>query len=718
MLAQLDARFVFGRIASMVILSCLLIGVHCAAAEFHVRADAASGGDGSAEAPFRTIQQACDSIAAMPTLQRQRQGVTVWIGGGIHRIDSPIRLGAEHSGALDHPVRFAAMPGEQPVISGGVPIGSQAGQSWRRHDDKRWVVDLPKRADGSPWRFRQLYVNGQRRYRARTPDEGFYRVAACPEGTPKSVHYHTDCKTFQFHPGDLRSDWKNLQDVEVIVYHFWTDSHLPIATIDDQTNTVTFAHRAGKVFTNDFSEEGARYVVENVFEALDQPGEWYLDSTQQRLYYYPHADEDMTKANVVAPLASQMVVIDGDVQSQRFAEHIRLEGLTFRYCCFDFPPGNSNDQQGSASIPAAVEFNAAHDCVLDHCRFHDLGTFAIDIKDGCVGNQVTHCDFSDLSAGGIRIGGGDEKAPPWYRTENNVVSDNRLVGYGIDFPSAVGILLTDTSGNRVAHNEISGGEYTGVSVGWTWGYGRSISRDNQIEDNHIHDIGGMLSDLGGIYTLGVSPGTVLRGNHIHDIDANGYGGWGIYHDEGSTHILVENNLVHDTKFSAFNIHFAKEVTVRNNIFALGELEQLSRSRVEPHVSVYFENNIVYWTEGKLFSKNWSDQEYSFYLHPKNSSGTAQRTETSVFDWNLYFNPNATANDALWDGGSLAQWQQRGKDRNGAFADPGFADPKNGDFTMSPTSPALKLGFRPWDVSTAGPRGDVGPPVIDATDDQR
>ena len=69
--------------------------------------------------------------------------------------------------------------------------------------------------------------------------------------------------------------------------------------------------------------------------------------------------------------------------------------------------------------------------------------------------------------------------------------------------------------------------------------------------------------------LGVSPGTVLRNNHIHHVTANHYGGWGIYHDEGSTHLLVENNVVHHTKFAPFNIHYSKEVTVRNNIFAFG-----------------------------------------------------------------------------------------------------------------------------------------------------
>ena len=193
--------------------------------------------------------------------------------------------------------------------------------------------------------------------------------------------------------------------------------------------------------------------------------------------------------------------------------------------------------------------------------------------------------------------------------------------------------------------------------------------------------------------------------------ANHYGGWGIYLDEGSTHLLVENNVVHDTKFAPFNIHFAKEVTVRNNIFALGKLEQVSRGRVEPHKSVYFENNIVYWREGELFSKNWKDVPYNFYATPPKGKSKGTNTVTSTFDcdWNLYFNPAQKleevkfTKDANW-----AEWRKRGKDAHSKYADPLFVAPEQGDFTLKPGSPALVLGFQPIDSSRIGPRIKTGP----------
>ena len=195
---------------------------------------------------------------------------------------------------------------------------------------------------------------------------------------------------------------------------------------------------------------------------------------------------------------------------------------------------------------------------------------------------------------------------PLLRTGQNVVSDNSIHHFGEVYPSGVGVLLMHTNGNTVTHNNIHHCYYTGISIGWEWGYQRSVSRDNVIEYNHIHHIGqGLLSDMGAIYTLGVSPGTIIRNNLIHDVDANKYGGWGIYNDEGSTHILVENNIVYNTKFSGYNIHYAKEITVRNNIFAFGRINMLSRSRIEPHKSLYFENNIVYWNQGVLMTNKWT-----------------------------------------------------------------------------------------------------------------
>lgn len=664
---------------------------------FYVAPNGAATANGtSAATPFASLEAAQQAIRQLRQAGKLTKPVTVNIRRGIYSIQEPIVFNKEDSGPKNNPITYQAYQNEEVIISGGKTI-----TGWKRYKNGLWMTNIPEVKKGL-WSFRQLYVNGVSRQRARTPDSGFLRVKGFPDGGPE-VHYHTDCQRFEYAGEDLNPRWTNLTDVEVIVYHFWTDSHLPVKSIDPKSRIVTFQHKAGKVFTDDFSKAGARYVVDNLWEGLDAPGEWYLNKKTGNLYYYPLSGEDLSRAEIIAPLAPELLRLEGKPAEGKPVANLHFKGLTFQYVNFDLPPGNSNDQQGSASVPAAITLTGAQNCTFEQCRIQNTGTFAIDILNGSQHNQIKQCDLGYLGAGGIRLNGGTEKEHPLLRTAYNEITDNMLHHYGEVFPSAVGILLMNASNNQVAHNEIHHGWYTGISTGWVWGYRRSVSTHNIIEYNHIHDIGqtGLLSDMGGIYTLGVSPGTIIRNNIIHDINANHYGGWGMYHDEGSTHLLVENNIVYNTKFAPFNIHFSKEVTVRNNIFALGKLEQLSRGRVEPHKSVFFENNIIYWKEGELLSKKWQDQPYRFHLSALKEP--QEITSTFDMDYNLYYNPVASIDGIKFNGQSWTEWQQRGKDTHSLYTDPLFVDAAAFDFRLRPESPALKLGFQPIDATKVGVR---------------
>lgn len=315
-----------------------LVSTAAFATDFHMAPNGNDANPGTQAKPFATLERARDAIRELKQAGPLKEPVTVRLGGGRYALAREVRFGPEDSGTAACPITYTAAGPEPVVLDGGRGI-----TGWQKHDAKLWVATVPDVAGGA-WRFRQLYLNGRQRVRARTPNEGFLRVAGCPEGTPKTANYHKDCQTFQFKPGDIHADWTNLSDVEVIVYHFWTDSHLPIKSVDTESNLVTFAHKAGKTFTDDFSEDGARYIVENVFEGLDAPGEWYLNRHTGQLFYYPLPGEDLAKAEVVAPFASAHLRLEGKPAERRYVEHVRFRNLSFAYSNFAFNPTKKRDE--------------------------------------------------------------------------------------------------------------------------------------------------------------------------------------------------------------------------------------------------------------------------------------------------------------------------------------------------------------------------------------
>jgi hypothetical protein len=402
-------------------------------------------------------------------------------------------------------------------------------------------------------------------------------------------------------------------------------------------------------------------------------------------------------AEIVAPRLRHLVRFSCGNEPDSGVRHVRFKGLRFAHSNWNLPLEGYTFPQAEVILSGAVTAEGARHCAFIGCSVEHTGEYAFDLGAGCRDVQIENCELTDLGAGGVLIGtktGGHMGAAAPNRTGSEwvpthiTVRDCLIAHGGRLHMAGVGVGITHANRCLIDHNSILDFTYTGVTVGWNWGFGHSDSHHNVVSNNHIHHIGqGVLSDLGGIYTLGVSPGTALLGNRIHDIDRLKYGGWGIYHDSGSSHILSRNNLVYDTRDGAFMQGRGRDNRQINNIFAFGDEAQLSLYNSTEDAAATLERNIILWTDATLLSRPWINGK-----HRMNA--------------NLYYR---TDQPATFAEKSLDQWRaETGQDIDSIVADPQFVDPQHGDFHLKPSSPAFAVGFRPFDYTDTGRRTGADP----------
>jgi len=644
---------------------------------------------GRTDGPLATLAAARDAIRAARARGAGTGPVTVMVRGGTYRLTEPVAFEPQDSGSAEAPVVYCAYRDEVPVFSGG-----RALTGWQQERVDRWYVEVPEVTNGA-LQFRQLFVNGRRRPRARWPLEGMLTIegAASPTST-WAAHLDptqdTDLarRAFQFREGDLRSEWAQLADVEVVVLQYWMEARLRIAALDVAQRSVLFTGGSWRPLTWSFG-----YYVDNVPGGLDQPGAWYLDRAAGRLVYHPLPGEDPATLEAVVPVAEQLVRFEGDPARGELVQYVELRGLSFEHTAWDLPPEGYAYTQAELGAPVAIRAEGAQHCRLEDCRLAHLGGWGVWFGRGCQDNALVGNEVSDVGAGCIKVGEPEAAAQDAEEACRNTIADNHLADGSAVYLGSPAVWIGQSGGNIVSHNEISGAFQWAISVGWNWDYfPLNRSRDNLIEQNHIHDLGtGVLGTHGAIYALGTSPGTVIRGNYIHDVFANEHwgAGEGIILDNGCAGILVEDNVVSRAAAGGWGCNFnCFGNLILHNIWAYGRKFQLTRygdapsGETRPNGEV-FARNIVLWSEGPLFNEqDW----WSF---------------ATLWDYNLYYDTSGRPVTFLKY--SLPEWQAKGLDRHSVVADPQFVDAEHGDFTLCPGSPALALGFRPIDLSQVGPR---------------
>ncbi|MRY74768.1 right-handed parallel beta-helix repeat-containing protein [Parabacteroides distasonis] len=644
---------------------------------------------GSKDKPLATLEGVRDRIRKMRKEKSFTDTLFVEIQSGTYYITHAFQLTEDDSGTLSAPIVFLGDKNNKPIVCGG-----RKTVRFEEVTDSLWRAFIPEVADLGFY-FEQLYINGERRFRAQTPNRGTFMFPKRVEetvldslsGKPAFASQKLVVKTEDYSIlNTIRQS--DLNDVLIVANHKWDNSRKRIQYINALDSFIFFG---GSVmpFWN-MIDGKSRYVIENYRNALEQPGEWFLQRDGY-LYYMPLQGETIENTECMYPVSEKLLCITGSEGKQ--VSSIRFENICFEGAAYCTPPSGNDPSQAAAIVDAAIMLDNARNIEFVNCDIAHIGQHAIWFRKNCSYSRVEHCHLYDLGGGGVKIGDytlSQIDQDGFAATHHITIHNNIIQHGGYIFPNAVGVIIFHGSDNEITHNDIADFRYTGVSVGWVWGYAPSPSKRNKIEFNHIHHLGwGELCDMGGVYTLGASEGTIVSNNIIHDIYSFFYGGWGLYTDEGSYGIRMENNLVYCCKNAGFHQHYGKDNIIRNNIFAFNKLSQLQLTKVEDHLSFSFVNNIIYFEEGLLYM----DMIKGAWLNAQ-----------TVIDSNCFWDVRTINPNFL--GYNFNEWKRLGKDKHSIVADPAFVNPKGFDFRFRNMDVVKKIGFKPFDYSRAGVYGDL------------
>lgn len=524
-----------------------------------------------------TIERALQQ-ARLQKIHYQTDRSVLRLKPGIYRLSQPIIIRPED----EHTTIIA--DGDV-TISGGVLI-----KGWKRQG-KIWVADVPE-LNGRPIEFRQLWVNGKKAIRARDVND-FEQM--------NKILSMDKAKETLYVPTTAVKSILHEKRAEMVLHEMWCIANLRIkgiqlmgdsaaVTFHNPESHVHFMHPWPSPMVTADGKHNSAFYLTNARSLLNEPGEWFLDIDNHKIYYYPRAHEDMRTAEVEAPALETLLKVEGT--PDRMVRHVQIEGISFSHTTWlrpslkghaplqagmymieaykirpqlSRPNGDHKlDNQGWVGRPeAAVSVNGGEGIIFKNCQFEHLGATALDYHIYIKGGSIDHCTFRDIGGTAILAGSFGSEAHEAHlpfdpndrrmictdlTITNNYINDAANEDWG-----CIGIGAGYVRSIRIVNNEISDVSYTGISLGWGWNQQPCAMADNRVERNYIHHYARHMYDTAGIYTLGCQPHTFIQENvvdsiytptYVHDPNHWFY----LYTDEGSSGITVRNNWTPSEKY--------------------------------------------------------------------------------------------------------------------------------------------------------------------------
>lgn len=406
-------------------------------------------GNGSASAPFATLQRAVSSLQADAQAH-------IFVGDGTFFFAQPVVL-AQHCSQL------TITGSGKTVFSGAMPLQNLA---WRETDG----VFSAQLAKNLP--IDRLFVDGQEQVMARFPNRDETQLLG---GCTTAAAIKERVAGYQSVAGAR---------VMAMHEHGWGGNSFLVRGKNPKAPHGLELDWVGD--NNRGSGTADCMMIENVKEELDAPCEWYYCSKTGALSYIPPASIDMRTAHFAACTNAEILKISG-------ASAVIIENIQFMHTARTMFAGHL---PGKAYVPllrgdwcvvraGAVFVENASRVQIKGCTFADIGGNALFFYGYNRNHSVVDTEFFSIGACAVQIVGKPESLwePSFWPHENYAAQPVHKTQ--VDFPEKIGARTQDFPEDILLENNHI--HRVGVYEKQSAGINLSASSRIRILHNTIHD---------------------------------------------------------------------------------------------------------------------------------------------------------------------------------------------------------------------------------------